>query len=285
MPDREPGRDRTHEHELERELRELGAWIEYPPTPDLARTVRRRLNEEQASETSRSGRFWAALPALRWAAAAVFVLVVAVPSLSPGLRATVADWFVAGRAPSIGQEDRAVGGAGGAAQERAPERPVGEVLRPSSGGSTRLLGEDLELGERIALRDAEAPTLLPGPPTLGKPNEVYARDDSVTLVYRARPGLLALGDSGIGLLLTQLSGGLEPTYLAQEAQSGRELEEVNVDDERGYWIPDGRRLQSQPGKAELLPGGALLWEQEGRALLMRTELSKAEAILLAASVR
>jgi hypothetical protein len=34
MPDREPGRDRTHEHEFERQLRELGAWIEYPPTPD-----------------------------------------------------------------------------------------------------------------------------------------------------------------------------------------------------------------------------------------------------------
>jgi hypothetical protein len=49
-------------------------------------------------------------------------------------------------------------------------------------------------------------------------------------------------------------------------------------------LPDGTRLESQPGKAELLPGGALLWEHEGRALLMRTELSKAEAIPLAASV-
>ena len=284
MPDREPGRDRTHEHDLEQELRELGAWIEYPPTPELSRAVSHRLDEE-ARETSLSGRFWEALPALRWAAAAVFVLVVAVPILSPGLRATLADWFVAGQAASTGQEDRAVRGAGGAAKERAPERLAEEAARPTSGGSTKPLGEDLELGERITHREAEAPILLPRAPTLGKPNEVYSQEEGVTLVYSARQGLPSLGDSGIGLLLAQLSGGLETTYLAQEAQSGKELEEVQVDDERGYWIPDGRSLQSQPGRAELLPGGALLWEQGGRALLMRTELSKAEAILLAASVR
>ena len=273
MPDREPGRDRTPEQELESGLRELGRWIEYPPTPDLSRAVRRRLAEEQARDTSRFRSLWATLPALRWAAAAVFVLVVAIPTLSPGLRATVADWFVAGQPASTGQE------------ERAPVRLAEEAARPTSSGSTGPLGESLELGERITLREAEAPILLPRAPSLGKPNEFYSREDSVTLVYRARRGLPALGDSGIGLLLTQLSGGLETTYLAQEPQSGTDLEKVRVDDERGYWIPDGRRLQFQPGRAELLPGGALLWEQEGRALLMRTELSKAEAVLLAESVR
>jgi hypothetical protein len=134
MPDREPGRDRTHEHELERQLRELGAWIEYPPIPDLSRAVRRKLEEEQARDTSRSRSLWANY-------------------LSRG---------------------------------RGPERE----------GARR------------------------GP-----------------LERRAR-----------------------------------------------VLLPDGTRLESQPGKAELLPGGALLWEHEGRALLMRTELSKAEAIPLAASV-
>jgi hypothetical protein len=214
----------------------------------------------------------------------VFVLAFAIPTLSPGLRATVADWFVEGQATSTGQEDRAVGGAGGVAKESPPERLAEEAVRPASGGSTDPVGDDLGFGERITLREAKTPTLLPRAPRLGKPNEVYSLEDSVTLVYRARPGLPALGESGIGLLLIQLSGGLESTYLAEEAQSGKELEEVRVDGERGYWIPDGRRIESQPGKAELLPGGALLWEQEGRALLMRTELSKAEAILLASSV-
>jgi hypothetical protein len=214
----------------------------------------------------------------------VFVLVVAIPILSPGVRTTVADWFVVGQAARTGKEDRAVGGAGGAAKVSPPQRLAEEAARPTSGGgSTEHLGDDLDFGERITRR--EAPILLPRAPTLGRPDEVYSREGSVTLVYRARPGLPALGDSGIGVLITLRSGGLETTYLVEEAQSGKELEVVHVDDERGYWIPDGRRLQSQPGKAELLPGGALLWEQEGRALLLRTELSKAEAILLAASVR
>ena len=284
MPDRDPGRDRTREHELERELRELGAWIDYPPTPDLSRAVRHKLEEERARDTPRSGRSWATLPTLRWAAAAVFVLAVAIPSLSPGLRATVADWFVAGQAASTGQEERAVGGAGGAAKESPSERLAEEAVRPASGGGTGPVGDDLGFGERITLRKAKTPTLLPRVPRLGKPNEVYSLEDSVTLVYRARPGLPALGKSGIGLLLTQLPGGLDTTYLAEEAHSGKEIEEVRVDGERGYWILEGRSLESQPGKAELLPGGALLWEQEGRALLMRTELSKAEAILLASSV-
>ncbi len=285
MPDRETGRDRAHEHDLERELRELGAWIEYPPTPDLSRAVRRKLEEQQARDTSRSRSLWVTLPTLRWAAAAVFVLVVAIPTLSPGLRATVANWFVVGQAASTGQEDRAVGGAGGAAKESPPERLTEEAARPTSGGSTGHLGDDLEFGERITLREVEGPILLPRAPTLGRPDEVYSQEDSVTLVYRAKPGLPALGDGGIGLLLTQRPGDLKTTYLAKGAQSGKDLEVVHVGDERGYWIPDGTRLQSQPGKAELLPGGALLWEQEGRALLMRTGLSKAEAILLVASVR
>ena len=34
------------DRDLERELRELGSRVEYPPTPDLARAVRNRLDED-----------------------------------------------------------------------------------------------------------------------------------------------------------------------------------------------------------------------------------------------
>src|SRR3712207_9073387 len=81
MPDRE----------LERELNELRGFIEYPPTPDVARAARRVLDED---ENRRPRRFLTALPAMRWVAvAAAFVLVVAVPTLSPGLRATASGCF------------------------------------------------------------------------------------------------------------------------------------------------------------------------------------------------
>src|SRR5688572_21385836 len=82
MPDRE----------LQRELSELGGLIDYPATPDVAHAARRVLDEENV----RPRRFRLAFPMLRWAVvAATFVLIVAVPALSPGLRATFSDLFVA----------------------------------------------------------------------------------------------------------------------------------------------------------------------------------------------
>ena len=285
MPGREPDREPDKERELERELRELGARIEYPPTPDLSRAVRRRLDEEDARDLDRSRRSWSTLPSLRWAAvAAAFVLIVAVPTFSPELRTTVTGWFVSEQATST---DQAAGEAGEAARGGALERPAEEALKPSSGGDTRSLGEGLGFGERTTLREAGAdvPILLPQTPKLGKPDEVYGGEGGIVLAYRARAGLPPLADSGIGLLLTQLSGTLESTYLSQRPPDGTKLEEVRVDGERGYWVPGGQRLRSQPGEAERLPGGALLWEREGRALLMRAEVPREEAIRIAESVR
>ena len=53
------------ERELESELRELGALIDYPPTPDVAHAARRVLDE---TENDRPRRFRLAFPTLRWAA-------------------------------------------------------------------------------------------------------------------------------------------------------------------------------------------------------------------------
>ena len=63
------------DRELERELRELGALIDYPPTPDVAHAARSLLDEE---EDGRPQGF-RGLSKMRWAAAAAFMLLVAVP--------------------------------------------------------------------------------------------------------------------------------------------------------------------------------------------------------------
>jgi hypothetical protein len=291
--------DREHEGRLERELRELGDRVEYPPTPDLARTVRRHLDEESAHGPAR--RLWSPILSARWAAAAaVLVLILAVPVLSPAARETVAGWFVSGGAAGGGQQAGAGSGA-----DRAPDTArAGDAVPEPAGGVPSSAGpvleasagdaRSLELGERITLREARAQVgadglLLPRMPKLGKPDEIYAlgspHEDGVALVYLARPGLPPLGDNGVGLLLIELSGGLESTYLAEDPPAGTELEEVSVSKERGYWVPDGRHLRSQAGKAERLPGGALLWERKGRALLLRADLPKEAAIRIAASVR
>src|SRR5215212_3317703 len=267
------------DRELERELQELGSHIEYPPTPDLARAVRRSLDQEGTGQQTRSRRLWSSLPSLRWTAAATaFLLIVAVPVLSPTMRATVAGWLEAGQTASSGQAARGsspVESKGSTAE--APSDAGGEAM-PSSGG--RHLEEGLGFGERVTLREARslagAPVLVPRTEVLGEPDEVYAGGtrgaDRVVLVYRSRPGLPPLEDAGIGLVLTERAGGVEETDVRPEFQR------VEVGGERGYWAPAAR-------DAGILGGGVLLWEQEGLALRLESNLSKEEAIRVAGSVR
>jgi hypothetical protein len=126
-------------------------------------------------------------------------------------------------------------------------------------------------------------------PKLGEPDAIYAAglagEDGVVLVYRTRTELPALGDTGVGLLLTELPGDVRSTYLTEGIPDATRFEEVGVGGEQAYWFPDGRHLRSQAGEAEQLPGCALLWEREDWALLLRVELTKQEAIQFAESVR
>jgi hypothetical protein len=268
MPDRE--------HELERELRDLGSLIDYPPTPDVAHATRILLDER---ENDRPRRFRTALPTLRWAAVA-FVLVVAIPTLSPGLRATVGDWFVAGngQAPRESAVDT-----GSPERQREANAPAAGV---SKGGASHALTPRFS-GGRITLRQAQArmegALLLPRTPKLGKPDEVYAggtsRKAGVVLVYRS--GLPPLGDTGISLVLTEVSGDIEPAYLAGKTAVGPQLDRVMVQGHPGYWSPAGGFPSSMDRP---LPGHVLLWEKGGVALRLEADLPKKQAVRIAESV-
>lgn len=120
-----PDREHTPDLDLERELRELGSRIEYPPTPDLVRAVRQRIEEEVPERNARRGIL--GIPPLpsprRAAAAATLLLVLAVPVLSQTAREELAGWFGAG------------GGAGDAAQTGAAgSSPSSET--PEDGASS-----------------------------------------------------------------------------------------------------------------------------------------------------
>ena len=295
------------DRDLQRELRELGSELEYPPTPDLARTVRDRLDAEAAPSRS-----WLSTPALRWAAVAAVVLLAAVPVLSPALRDTATGWFAGGQS---GGADQAAGGAAETSQpdtqNALPENATAEETMmmedgqasraggedmpssgggdlPASGGGTRP-EEDLGYGQRITLHEAES--RLAGKelllPELGEPDRVYAggpsRNDGVVLVYRSGQGLPSLGDTGVGLVLTEVPGSVESAYLRGGPLAVSGVEEVSVGSGQGYWAPADR--SPRPTGAEGLPGNVLLWEREGLALRLGADVSKREAIRLAESVR
>ncbi|HET9965227.1 MAG TPA: DUF4367 domain-containing protein [Rubrobacter sp.] len=257
------------DRELERELRELGSLIDYPPTPNVARAARNVL-DEAANEQSR--RLRRAFPTMRWAAvAAAFVLVVAVPTLSPGLRATVSDWFVA--------EDFQSTGVDAGSPERQSE--AGAPAAGVSKSATTPAQAPQFSGERISVREAQArmdgTLLLPRTPKLGKPEEIYtvgtASKEGVMLVYKY--GLPPLGDTGIHLVLTEVPGDLEPAYLTGRTTAGSKFDRVSVDGNPGYWRSAGNRL----------PGQTLLWEQGGVALRLEANVKKEQAIRIAESAR
>jgi hypothetical protein len=257
------------DRELERELRELGSLIDYPPTPNVARAARNVL-DEAANEQSR--RLRRAFPTLRWAAvAAAFVLVVAVPTLSPGLRATVSDWF--------GAEDFQSTGVDAGSPERQSE--AGAPAAGVSKSATTPAQAPQFSGERISVREAQArmdgTLILPRTPELGKPEEIYAvgtaSKEGVMLVYKY--GLPPLGDTGIHLVLTEVPGDLEPAYLTGRTTAGSKFDRVSVDGNPGYWRSAGNRL----------PGQTLLWEQGGVALRLEANVKKEQAIRIAESAR
>lgn len=305
-PDREPN--------LENELRDLGPRIEYPTTPDLASSVKDRLEAEDHTPVSPSG------PSLWWLAAAALVLLTALPVLSlvvgGGMGGAGSMAGGAGGGGSENSGEQAAGGseagngptalsAGGAqagsaagaasvtSGEAATAFPAAGAEAGSSAGPSgrRVFGEGLGLGERITPREArarsDAPVLLPRSPVLGRPDEVYDRTGSPGFVYLYRdayPRLPGLDDTRIGLLLTQTPGDAKTAYLPDGAVEGSDLDAVSVNGAEGYWVPASGDAPEIARSAGLL-AGVLLWEREGQALRLEADVPKAEAVRIAESVR
>ena len=115
-----PESERPPEMGLERDLRDLGSRIEYPPTPDLARAVRHRLDAQEGAHTPARGP-WRFPLSPRWAVPAAALVLILFVALSPAVRGSLSDLFSSGQAASSG--------AGGGAEAG------GSASRPESGGS------------------------------------------------------------------------------------------------------------------------------------------------------
>jgi hypothetical protein len=105
------------DRDLERELRDLGPRVEYPPVPDLARSVRGRLEAEDGTAGSPSR----PRPQLWWIAAAALIVLAGIPALSLAMRDTVG------------------GAAGGVAESGGG---MTRLTEDSAAGPTRSAGDD-----------------------------------------------------------------------------------------------------------------------------------------------
>jgi hypothetical protein len=258
------------EQELQAALVDLGRWLAYPPTPQLAVAVRQRLAEDAA----RRSRRWRWVPRLdrRFAVALAVVLALAavVLAVSPEAR-------------------NAVAGRLGLRGVRLEEVPTASVPR-----TTQLnLGERLTL-DQLRLRVGYQVEL---PAVLGPPDEVYLSNTpvggQVALVYYPRPDLPQANTTGVGVLLTEFRGNVRSTgALGKAVPPGSHLEEVQVNGGRGFWIDgdphtffymDARgQIQSESTR---LAANVLLWEHGELTLRLESALPRDPALRLAATVQ
>jgi hypothetical protein len=240
--------------ELEQRLTQLGRELDWPETPDLAGSVRARLQAPAPAPAARR-RPVVFRRSLAIALAALLVLAGGVFAAVPDVRDAVLEFF----------------GLQGATVERRPELPAHPEPRP------------LKLGKPTTLAHARAELgfgpLVPR--AVGSPDHVFVNADvpggELSLTYRPGPGLPEAGSTGLGLLVGEFRGDLVPEYLGKIAGQATSVDRVRVDGQRAIWIegaphlffyrpPDSDFAQSQLRLADnvlLLERGNLLVRLEG----------------------
>jgi hypothetical protein len=260
--------------DLERELRELE--VAWPPTPDLAAAVEARLasapRPRRAAPWARWraaapwARLWATMPAWQLAVAVAAALIVVVMAVPPA-RSAILEWL-------------------GFASVRI------ERAEPSR------FGAGLDLGEPVTLDEARrrAGFELVVPEAVGEPDAVYLAPDPVAgtrvdFVYRPRPGLPRSGTTGVGLLVTQFSAAAG-VVIEKTAGEGTTVERLAVGDDPAFFLSGARHGFAYASTRDTgfepprLAGNTLLVDRaDGVLLRLEGELSRAEAVRLAASAR
>ena len=261
--------------ELGQALADLGARVAYPPTPQLAQAVRARL---VAAPRPRRSLWPVLVPSPRALAAGLLALVLlggAVLALSPAARTTVAEWL----------------GLRGISIEYVPAAPT-PAAAPA--GIRSFLGERVTLDE--ARRRVPFRVRTPSLPELGAPDEVYVGEPppggQVSFIYLPRPGLPAAKETGVGMLLTQFRGSVEPGFAKKLAGPDTDVRPVSVDGAPGYWIEGAphvfiyRDANGNIREETLrLAGNVLLWERDGITYRLESALDHDQAVRIAASLR
>lgn len=202
--------------ELERQLRQLGAEVEYPMTPQLARSVTRRLTEE-GGERRRQPLRWRPLSARTALLTVALVLVLAggVVAAVPAARNALLDLV----------------GLRGAVVERVPalSDEVEAQLGIGLGGPTTLESAQSSLAFQPLL-----------PAHLGEPNGVFLNQDppggQLSLVYATRPGLPRSRYTGVGLLVNEINGDFAPGFFGKFVPRGVRIERLEIARRPAIWV-------------------------------------------------
>ena len=238
--------------ELEHALRQLGGMVEFPPEPDLAGGVRRRLGEAPPRRFAPRRLVVVALALLVVAVGAVMVV--------PSARTAVLEWL----------------GIEGVKVTRVETLPKVSLLN------------DFGLGERVSLAEArqQAPWLVePHLDSLDPPDQIYYSKS----VPFGQVSFLWGSKTEVQLLMTQATG---EAFAEKMVGTGTDVEAADVDGRPGAWFTGDfhvflyrdRRGEVRNETARLARN-TLLWQHDQVTVRLEGELSKDEALEIARSVR
>jgi len=281
--------------QLERALAAVGEAVEFPAAggagTDLASSVASRLRAERVPPRfpvrglrSRTALGPVVRPAWHSVVAASLVILLAAAgtlSFSASARDAVAGWL----------------GLRGVHITLVPSPPPSSP--PPSRPSTPL-GSDLVQGQAVTLEQAQQlvgyRAIRPTIAALGEPDVVYESSSVggglVSMVYGARPGIASQAD-GVAVFFVEFRARLERRIVLEKfAGPGTTVEAVRVNGEPGFWLsgsphelvfrgPDGQDIP----ESVRLAGNVLVWEHGDLVLRLEGNLTKAQALRIAGSVR
>lgn len=257
--------------DLQQQLSQLSAQIEWPAAPNLVPAVRARITAPVALRAPWYQSRWAL------AAAAVIVALVALVAYQPS-RDAIADWV---NVHVFFQRVHVV-----PTPSPMPAGPLGKRL--GLGDQTTLAGAQQKVTWHVTV-----------PSRLGDPDEVYLllppnapAQGEVTLVYATRPGIPVAGETGVAVLITEARGSVNKNFFGKMLGPGTTIEEVTVAGHQGFWIagsPHGFLFTDANGnvinETMRLATNTLLLDVRGTVVRIEGNLTKAQALEIAASLR
>lgn len=261
------------ENELEAILVEIGERLASPRRP-LAAAVLARI------ERTPLPRRWSApslAPALATLAALLFVVALAIP----GVRAAA-------------REILHIGGIDIFPVPSLPASPTASTsASPSASPSLAIPGRRTTL----AVAQAAVPFAIrvPTAAELGTADEIVldtSSGPSVSLVYATRPQVPASRLNGVAALVVELPGTVDPAFFGKLIGPGTTVTSVDVNGSPGYWLegaPHQFFYRDSAGSIRdetlRLAGNTLIWVADGVTYRLEAQLSRADALRIAASFR
>ena len=133
------------------------------------------------------------------------------------------------------------------------------------------------------------------PAALGRPDAAYVKEEAyglrLTLVYEPGPGVPRSPYTGVGLLVTEFRGDLEPEFVEKLVDSGTRVERLTVDGLPALWLEGGPHVvlfrDADGGFAEdrgRLAGNTLLVERGDLLVRIEGEIDRDRAVGIAESL-